>query len=206
MAEDDYGGDALVLGSLRSEDRPMRVRIGIYILLLMSCSAFSLSSGSPADVEWLKELGEEDTFFAATLNGAEQQQILEQVANSSFDSPDSWLQELRIRRVSMGESAGLVIRGTHLLCGATGNCETWIFRRAHDRWLNALDGEAPLASGFGFVRQTAAIKDWVIVANRSADAAGWTRYRFDGEFYRRIECFDVRTGAMKGAAQKVPCT
>jgi hypothetical protein len=104
---------------------------------------------------------------------------------TSFDTPDSWLLELRVRRISLGKSDGLVVRGTRLLCGGTGNCETWVFRRAHDKWLNTLDGEAPIASGIGFVRQTAVINDMVVTANQSADMETRTRYKFDGKLYRR---------------------
>src|SRR5882724_6976050 len=102
----------------------------------LSLSESAPGSRSPQKIDWLKDLSANETFPAAKLTAAEQKEIIDQVESTSFDAPDSWETELRVRRVSLGESDGLVIRGTHLLCGGTGNCETWVFRNSQGKWLN----------------------------------------------------------------------
>jgi hypothetical protein len=73
---------------------------------------------------------EQDTPAAAGLPPPQLQQILDRIAETSFDTPDSWEAELRLRRGALGPAPGLVVRGTALLCGGTGNCQTWLFRFA----------------------------------------------------------------------------
>jgi len=34
----------------------------------------------------------------------------------------------------LGSSPGLVLEGTNLLCGGTGNCQIFVFRRVNDRF------------------------------------------------------------------------
>jgi len=36
------------------------------------------------------------------------------------------------------------VRGTNLLCGTTGNCQTWVFRSVNGRWASLFE-EGPLA-------------------------------------------------------------
>src|SRR5207245_11550014 len=95
-----------------SDNQTMRLHIAIYVIVSVSALPFARSTSFPADVEWLKDLNDKETFSAARLSRAEEKQILEQVANTSFDSPDSWRSELRVRRLSLGQSEGLVIRAT----------------------------------------------------------------------------------------------
>jgi hypothetical protein len=161
----------------------------------------------PRTIHWLKELSDDETFLAAKLTEAEQKQIIDQVEKTSFDAPDSWESELRVRRVSLGESEGLLIRGTRLLCGGTGNCESWVFRRSQRNWINLFDQEAPIASGFAFEDEaTGGIKNFLVSANSSTAKESRILFRFDGKFYRQNECYDVSVNA-PGAdqIQKVPC-
>jgi hypothetical protein len=159
----------------------------------------------PADIDWLTQVRSQDTFSAVGLARADQQQILKQVETSSFDIPDSWLAELRVGRVSLGTSAGLVVRGTQLLCGGTGNCQTWLFQRGNGKWRNMFDGEAPVVSSVGLVRQNAAVRDLVTTTHLSAERELWTRYRFDGHVYRRTECYRVDRSATSRRAERVAC-
>ena len=104
---------------------------------------------------------------------------------SAYDTPDSWEKELRVRRVDLGSGPGVVLRGTALLCGATGNCQIWVFRKMDGRWVSLFGNEAPVAEGFQLgPNVTNGIKDLTISANVSADAGGRTTYRFDGKGYR----------------------
>jgi hypothetical protein len=148
-----------------------------------------------------------DTFLAAKLTPAEQKQIIDQVESTSFDAPDSWDKELRVRRVSLGDSDGLLVRGTQLLCGGTGNCETWVFRRSQGNWLNMFDQEAPIVSGFAFEEDPGqGVKDFLVSANSSAAKESRTLFKFDGEVYRQSQCYEVsidQAGAEK--IEKVPC-
>jgi len=43
------------------------------------------------------------------VTAAERKQIIDQVENTSFDAPDSWDTELRVRRISLGQADGLII-------------------------------------------------------------------------------------------------
>ena len=157
----------------------------------------SLSTGAlPQKINWLKDLTASETFLSASLTPTEQKQILEQVEKTSFDVPDSWESELHVRRVSLGDADGLVIRGTQLLCGGTGNCQTWVFRRSQGNWFNLFGQEAPIISGFGFEGESSqGIRNFFASANSSAAEESRTLYKFDGKFYRPSACFDVFVNA-----------
>src|SRR6185437_8702566 len=114
------------------------------------------------------DLSANETFRAAKLTAAEQEQIINQVENSSFDVSDSWETELRVRRISLGQANGLIIRGTRLLCGGTGNCETWVFRQSSEKWLNMFEQQAPIVSALGFEQEASGgIKNLLVSANTS---------------------------------------
>ena len=80
-----------------------------------------------------------------------------------------------------------------------------MFRYANGKWLNLFEGEAPVASGFGFVRQSGAIKDLILVTNRSAETSDGMRYTFDGKFYRRIECYELSGDTADRRTRGLPC-
>jgi hypothetical protein len=182
--------------------RPYLAACALYCLL---GAAFAHST-NPSTIVWLPALRKDETFLAANLRAAERKQILEQVEATSFDVPDSWPSELRLRRLPLGEAEGLVIRGTRLLCGGTGNCETWVFRRSGGQWLNLFRQPAPVISGLGFTRETTGgIKNLYVRANSAAEKESRTLYKFDGEFYRPSECYDVSLRAAKEIIEKVPC-
>jgi hypothetical protein len=125
-----------------------------------------------------------ETFASAKLSGKEIRDIISAVEQSADDTPVSWEKELRVRRVDLGGGAGLVVRGTRLLCGATGNCEMWVFRKAKDRWVSLFE-DPPIAEGFEFASAvTNGLKDLTVTANLSADTFQRTDYRFDGSVYR----------------------
>ena len=88
-----------------------------------------------------------ETLRAAKLSSTEIKQICEQAGTTSFDVPDSWEKELRGQHVSLGSEDGLVIQGTELLCGGTGNCQTWVLRRIE--WKVAGDVQRSGAYGIG---------------------------------------------------------
>jgi len=158
-------------------------------------------------INWLKDLRENETFLAAKLTAPERKQISEQVEKSSFDVPDSWDAELLVRQVSLGATDGLVIRGSKLLCGGTGNCQTWVFRRSQGNWLNLFEQEAPVVSGFGFDEEgSGGIKNLLVSANSSAEKEARTLFKFDGKFYRQSECYGVSLrGGREQKVEKVPC-
>ena len=147
--------------------------------LAVSVSAFALTGHSPNE-ETLAKLG---------LPQAELKQVISGVEAAAYDSPDSWEKELRARRVSLGAAPGLVLRGTDLLCGATGNCQIFVFRRVGDKWLALFEGEqAPVVEGFSFGPGLAqGIKDLHVISNSSADKSAQATYRFDGKFYRAVK-------------------
>ena len=154
------------------------------------------TSQPPQAITRFLNLGNQERFLAAKLTVAERKQIIDQVEKTSFDVPNSWDAELRVRRVSLGESNGLVIRGTQLLCGGTGNCATWVFRRSQGNWFNLFEQEAPIVSEFGFAQEaTSGIMNFLVRVNISAAKESRIVFTFDGKFYRQTECYDVSVDA-----------
>jgi hypothetical protein len=129
-----------------------------------------------------------ETIAKIKLSPPELKQIVSAVEATAFDAPDSWEKELRARRISLRAVPGLVLQGTDLLCGATENCQLFVFRRAGKNWAPLFAGEqAPLVEGFSFgpeARQ--GIKDLHVIANSSAEKRTHATYRFDGKFYRAV--------------------
>jgi hypothetical protein len=169
--------------------------------------ASSPPSSLPQSIDLLKDLNDHETFLAAKLTETERKQIIDQVENTSFDAPDSWATELRVRRVSLGESDGLIIRGTRLLCGGAGNCETWVFRCTPGKWLNMFEQEAPIVSGLAFEQEASGgIKNFLVSANSSAAKENRILFKFDGKVYRQSEWYDVSIhGASANKIEKVLC-
>ena len=176
-------------------------------LMSFSGVATGPARSSTQKIDWLKDLSANETFVAAKLSAAEQKQIVDQVENTSFDVPDSWETELRVRRVSLGESDGLIVRGTQLLCGGTGNCQTWVFRRSPGKWLNMFEREAPIVSGFGFEQEVSGgIKNFLVSANSSAAEESRTLFKFDGKVYRQSQCYKISIDdAAAEKIEKVSC-
>jgi hypothetical protein len=140
----------------------------------------------------------------AGLTSAEIRQIKAEVEKTSFDTPDSWEDELRARRVSSGASEMLVVRGTRLLCGGTGNCQVWVFVRLKNQWKPTIGQQAPIASGLAFEDETNhGVNNLLLVANLGGDKDRYTRYRFDGKFYRPEECLDVEASDDPSGEPKV---
>jgi hypothetical protein len=133
-----------------------------------------------------QQLTANDTFAGAALSRTEIREIIDAVEKTAYDIPDSWTTELRARRVSLGSAPGLAVQGSNLLCGATGNCQTWIFRSFRSRWIPLFESDqAPIAEGFQLGPQiTNGIKDCTIVANSSAEIGSRVTYKFDGKAYR----------------------
>jgi hypothetical protein len=140
---------------------------------------------SPA-VSQMQSLGPKDTFAASRLSAREIHEIVEEVEQSAYDTPDSWEKELRGKRVDLGASPGLIIRGGELLCGGTGNCQTWVFRKTEGKLVSLFPkDQVPIAEGFSLgPHVTAGIKDFTVFANSSAKAGRIVTYKFDGKFYR----------------------
>ena len=81
---------------------------------------------------------------------------------------------------------GLVVQGTKLLCGGTGNCQFWVLRKVAGKWTSLLATEqAPIAEGFSLgPTVTHGVKDLTLVANQSAEISHRVLYKFDGKAYQ----------------------
>jgi hypothetical protein len=157
----------------------------------------------------MQSLVDGQTFRAAKLSSTEMDGIFKEVEKTSFDYPDSWQSELRARRVSLGNADGLVIQGTKLLCGGTGNCQTWVFRSSNGRWISMFQGQAPIISAFGFAgNKSHGIKDLATVAHLSAENSAYSVFVFDGNFYRETHCYEISglgSPEAKWHSRKKPC-
>ena len=176
------------------------------VLALLPCLVGGVALAQDLAFTAIPPLTDRDSTAAASLPAAEVKQVLDQVERTSFDTPDSWENELRLRRLPIAGGDGLVVRGTAMLCGGTGNCETWLFRRVKGAWVNMFEGEAPVISSFGFGRQVNHdLPDFIATAPLSAAKSNYMVYVFDGAFYRADGCYEVEVPAAKGSVKKVTC-
>jgi hypothetical protein len=131
-------------------------------------------------------LGMRDTFTRARLTPDEIREVIAVIERSAYDTPESWTKELRVRRVDLGVSSGLIVQGTSLLCGATGNCQIFALRKANRHWVSLFqDNQEVIADTFTFGPGAAhGIPDLTLTANVGADAEYHVRFMFDGRFYR----------------------
>ena len=90
-----------------------------------------------------------NTLAPAGIRGRDLASLVAQISSTAFDTPASWSSELRARNIRAGGERFLVIRGTDLLCGGTGACQTWLFQRRASHWLNVIAGEPPVADWLG---------------------------------------------------------
>jgi hypothetical protein len=81
----------------------------LVILALCVGSSVSLTAASQGE-----SLGPNDTFRAAQLTKKEVEELLRQVEDSAFDTADDRQSELRVRRVDLGRTAGIIIQRTTL--------------------------------------------------------------------------------------------
>jgi hypothetical protein len=137
----------------------------------------------------MQSLEAKDTFAAAHLSSQEADEVIHAVSDCAFDIPDSWETELRARRVDLGAAPGLLLQGTNLLCGGTGNCQIFVLRKVNQRWTSLFGNEqAPIAEGYLFgPKMTNGIKDLTIVANDSFNHSSRVKYRFDGVVYAAVK-------------------
>jgi hypothetical protein len=167
--------------------------------LVCSLLVLTASQAAPKTMDHLRPT---ETVAAAKLTPAEKREVYSQLDATSFDTPDSWDKEALVRRLRLGDSDGLVIQGSKLLCGATGNCATWVFRRAKDGWHNLFSGDAPLASAFGFSDATTnGVPNLVLETHMSADVTRRTVFAFNGGVYQPRDCIDVT----RSGRAMIPC-
>ena len=89
-------------------------------------------------------------FVAANLTKADMSQLVPELEQLAYDIPDSWSTELRAMRVDLGVNPGLLLQGTNLLCGGTGNCQIFVFRRVHGKWMSLFEDQAPICERVTF--------------------------------------------------------
>ena len=129
--------------------------------------------------------GPQDTFANAKLSPEEIKEIVAAVEPTAYDTPDSWTDELRVKRAELGSLPGLVVRGSSLLCGGTGNCQTWVLGRKNGKWLCLFGDQNSIVEGVQLGPEiTNGIKDLTVSANSSAERSTTQTYKFDGEKYR----------------------
>lgn len=181
-------------------------RGGRVLALLALCAMGGAAVAQELDFTAIPLPSDKDDIAAVKLPAVELKQILDQVEQTSFDTPESWPAELRLRRLPIAGGDGLVVRGTAMLCGGTGNCETWLFRRANGAWAKMFDEEAPAIASFGFGRHVShEIPDLIATAHLSASTSTYVVYVFDGTVYRADTCYEVEADGPKRAAKQATC-
>jgi hypothetical protein len=189
--------------ALAAESHDWTLRLPTLVTLVF-CGLTLAQAGDLPPLSALQHLKNTETFQQAKLTSAEFKQILKQVKSSAFDIPQSWEKELRVRPVLLQSVRGLIVQGTDLLCGGTGNCQTWVFRNYRGRWVSLFRDQAPLASGFGFtMRAQQGIPEFFVGASISADQATYTYFSYNGRAYSMSRCY--RTKPDRQQAEKVSC-
>jgi len=160
------------------------LKLALSLTLLVSTSGLA-PSGVVALADRVSVLPSMARLTSLGLPATDIRQIVSAVEPVAFDSPDSWDDELRARRVNLGTSQGLVLQGTNLLCGATGNCQLFVLRRTKGVWVSLFERDAPIGDGFHLgPHRTNGIMDFIVTSNLSAGARRRAVFTFDGRFYR----------------------
>jgi len=148
---------------------------------VLACALLFVTSPARA-----QSLGPNETFAAAGLTAEDVRQIVDAIEQAAYDTPASWSAELRARRVDLGGGPAVVVQGTRLLCGGTGNCQLFVLHKVNGRWVSLFGNEhAPLAATFQFGPGSShGIKDLTLVTNTSAETGDTVIYQFDGRVYR----------------------
>jgi hypothetical protein len=105
-------------------------------------------------------------------------------------SPAALKEQLLARHVDMGEGSdkGLDVHGRGQLCGASGNCATWFFRRSDSKWLLVLGG--PWPGAFAFIPpKHNGLFDLVLLNHLSADEAPTDVWQFNGTKFQRFKSY-----------------
>jgi hypothetical protein len=164
-----------------------RALFAVFPIVLMTADAIAQTLELPA----MHQLRDADKFRAAVSSPEEAEQILAQIQETSFDWPDSWESELRARRVSLGNVDGLIVQGSKLLCGGSGNCQTWIFASLQKRWTALFGKEAPIVAGFGFLQtKNSGVSDLVTDTNAGGGRDSYIVFGFDGSHYQALRCYE----------------
>lgn len=112
------------------------------------------------------------------------QPILKELKANPNDCPPETEPERADAFLVRGVRATIVaIRGhSSCYCGATGNCQLWIYRRLHGKYEELL--QTGNVSGFGFLKsKTNGLPDLVIWSHDSAQRSPGALWKFDGTSY-----------------------
>ena len=111
-------------------------------------------------------------------------------------------------QVDLGDGPGIVLRGTKMLCGGTGNCQLFVVRKLNGAWVSLFEGaQAPLAESYELgPGVTDGIKDLTVTTNTGAQSSERIRYRFDRHVYRpsgsRVPQFTSRSRTAGSARRR----
>jgi hypothetical protein len=154
--------------------------------LILCCALFA---SSPVGAREVHSSAAPDTLAGANLPKDAIRQIMKNVEATAYDTPKNWEAELRVEQFRLGGAPALVVKGSDLLCGATANCQVWLFRKTDRGWRLLLDAEQPLIADsvmFG-PKRTHGLEDLIVTTNWSTSNAKKYLYKYDGSLYRRAD-------------------
>ena len=116
-------------------------------------------------------------------------QIMRDIEATAYDTPKSWDKELRAETMRLGNAHALIVKGSDMLCGATANCQVWVFRKSDRGWRLLIDRkEALIADGLSFgPKKTRGIQDMHVTTNSSVSSQSSYTCKFDGAVYRAAD-------------------
>ena len=113
--------------------------------------------------------------------------MLPETVDTARDSLSTYLVAVPLE-LNRDDTPELIVRGTRMMCGATGNCPVWIFRRSEggfERLLYATTVQTIVAQS----TVTRGYRDVLTSGHGSATESEYTLYQFDGRVYRAIRCW-----------------
>lgn len=127
------------------------------------------------------------TLIAAAISS----QLRPQMDDFEINSEDQLRRaalDTRIKMVDLNHAGILeVLAQSTVGCGATGNCEFWIFQKSRDGYRLLLAGEAQT---FTIQKsRTNGFSDIVLGMHGSATETGLTVYRYEGGVYQEVGCY-----------------
>ena len=147
--------------------------------------ALALSLNDSASAQQKQSLGAQNTWAAAHISQQDQRQIIDALQASAFDEPSSWLTEFRLRQIDQNRQRILIVSAAHDLCGATGNCQLWVFRRSAGHWSSLLP-EPCMAEWFRILpTSNRGMPDLLIATHLGDGPPNLNHFRFDGRSYKR---------------------
>jgi len=180
---------------------------GLLVAPSVTTQSTTQKSCGPPPMESMYTSHEGTAITSIGLSESEMREVISEVLRRDFvremgiTSADDLKSELLARNVDMGEgsASGLVVQGQEKLCGATGNCIAWFFRRGKGSLQSLGLGREypPDAAAFAFLPpKHKGLSDLVVERNDGGGIISTFVWQFNGSDYEPMQsfCFECKAG------------